>query len=226
MPILAALGAILFLALIYGPSLWIRHVMSVHGEHRDDFPGTGGELARHLLDESGLKDVKVEQTAMGDHYDPDARVVRLSEAHFARRSIAAVAVAAHEVAHAVQHARGEASFERRMRLVRLAAPFQRIAMLILVAAPIIFIVVKAPVLLIGQLLLGFALMLTQLVAHAVTLPVEFDASFKKALPVLEQGQYLSQADMPAARRVLRAAALTYVSAALATLLNVLRWVRP
>jgi uncharacterized protein len=226
MPFLAALGALLLLALIYGPSLWIRHVMSVYGEHREDFPGTGSELARHLLDQSGLEDVKVELTAAGDHYDPDSRTVRLTENHFGRRSIAAVAVAAHEVAHAVQHAKGEASFERRMRLVRLVLPFQRAAFLILVAAPIVFLVVKAPVLLIGQLLFGFALMLTQLVAHAVTLPVEFDASFKKALPVLEQGGYLSRDDMPAARRVLRAAALTYVAAALATLLNVVRWVRP
>jgi uncharacterized protein len=226
MPILLALGALLFLALIYAPSFWIRHVLSVHGAHREDFPGTGGELARHLLDEAGLADIKVEQTTTGDHYDPDARIVRLTEDHFARRSVSAVAVAAHEVAHAIQHARGEAAFERRLRIVRFIGPFQRIAMLVLVAAPIVFVIAKAPVLLVGQLALVLLLMLTQLLAHAITLPVEFDASFNKALPVLERGGYLSSEDIPAARRVLRAAALTYVAAALSTLLNVLRWVRP
>jgi uncharacterized protein len=226
MPILAALLALTLLALIFGPSLWVRHVMAVHGEHREDFPGTGGELARHLLDAAGLADVKVEQTVIGDHYDPDARAVRLTEGNFARRSVTAVAVATHEVAHALQHARSEPAFERRQKLVKLVLPFQRIALLILIAAPVVFAIIKAPVLLVAQLALGLLFMGVQVIAHAVTLPVEFDASFNKALPVLEKGGYLRAEDMPAARQVLRAAALTYVASALMSLLNLLRWVRP
>jgi uncharacterized protein len=135
-------------------------------------------------------------------------------------------VAAHEVAHAVQHAFAEPSFMRRQRLVRFIAPLDRIAMLILITAPIFGLLLRAPVIIVLQLALAVLFMAGRLAIHAATLPVELDASFNKALPVLEKGQFLSAQDMPAARRVLRAAALTYVAAALATLLNVLRWIRP
>jgi Zn-dependent membrane protease YugP len=92
-------------------------------------------------------------------------------------------------------------------------------------APVVFILVKAPILLVLQVVAGLALLAMRIVVHVVTLPVEFDASFEKALPVLEHGRYLSKSDMPAAHSVLRAAAWTYVAAALATLLDVARWFR-
>src|SRR3954469_16413527 len=107
MPILLAIAGPAFLALLLRPQLWVRRVMAQHGVDRPDLPGTGAELARHLLDEAGLQSVTVEKTDIGDHYDPEARVVRLLPQHHDGRSIAAVAVAAHEVSHAVQHARGE-----------------------------------------------------------------------------------------------------------------------
>jgi Zn-dependent membrane protease YugP len=92
-------------------------------------------------------------------------------------------------------------------------------------APVVFILVRAPVLLGLQLLAGLVLLTARIAVHVVTLPVEIDASFGKALPVLERGRYLSAADMPAARSVLRAAAFTYVASALMTLLNIARWLR-
>ena len=95
----------------------------------------------------------------------------------------------------------------------------------MVLVPIVFMLVKSPVLAIVQVAAAIALFGVRVVVHLVTLPVEFDASFGKALPVLEGRRYLSERDMPAARSVLRAAAFTYVAAALATLLNVLRWFR-
>ena len=78
MVILGLLGAVLFLALIFGPQAWIRATMQKHGVERSDFPGTGGELARHILDKAGLTDVKVERIASGDHYSSTDRTVRLS----------------------------------------------------------------------------------------------------------------------------------------------------
>ena len=117
MPIILAAGALLVLAIVFGPQLWIRRVLAQHGGERPDFPGTGAELARHLLDEAGLQAVPVEKTDKGDHYDPGARAVRLLPQHHDGRSVAAVAIAAHEVSHAVQHARGEPSFARRVTLV-------------------------------------------------------------------------------------------------------------
>ena len=225
MPFIAAFAVILLLGLVFGPSLWVKHIFKKHGVERADLPGTGSELARHLLDEAKLPDVKVETTADGDHYDPGARAVRLSPEHHDGRSIAAVAVAAHEVSHAVQHARGEPAFARRIELVRNLTWIERLATAVVLLAPVGFIFLKSPALLAVHALAAVALMGIGVIVHFVTLPVEFDASFSKALPVLEQGRYLSDSDMPAARTVLKAAAYTYVAAALATLLNIVRWFR-
>jgi Zn-dependent membrane protease YugP len=225
MPFVAAFVIILLLGLVFGPSLWVKHVFKKHSAERPDLPGTGGELARHLLDEAKLTDIKVETTADGDHYDPGARAVRLSPENYDGRSVTAVAVAAHEVSHAIQHARGEPAFARRIELVRNLSWVERLATAVVLLAPVGFIFLKSPVLFAVHALAAVALMGIGVVVHIATLPVEFDASFTKALPVLEQGRYLSNDDMPAARTVLKAAAYTYVAAALATLLNIVRWFR-
>jgi Zn-dependent membrane protease YugP len=222
---LGTIGGVLLLALVFGPTLWIKWVLDRHGGERADFPGTGSELARHLLDEADLADVKVETTDSGDHYDPGDRAVRLLPQHHDGRSIAAVAIAAHEVSHAVQHARGEKSFLLRLSLARNVIWIDRIATAVMLTAPVVFMIVHVPALFALQIIAGILLLGIHVVIHLVTLPVEFDASFGKALPVLARGQYLSAADLPAARHVLTAAAWTYVAAALATLLNVLRWFR-
>ena len=225
MPILLALGGLFLLAIVFGPQWWVRHVLAKHGGDRADLPGTGAELARHLLDEADLQHAKVEETELGDHYDPDALAVRLLPQHHGSRSIAAVAVAAHEVSHAVQHARGEPTFTRRYRLVRNLVWIERLASVILLGAPIVFVFVHVPALLVLQLVAGLMLLGIRVLVHVTTLPVEFDASFGKALPVLMRGRYLSAGDLPAARDVLKAAAYTYVAAALATLLDIARWFR-
>ena len=225
MPILLALAGLILLAIVLGPQVWVRRVLAQHGLDRPDLPGTGGELARHLLDEAGLQQVQVERSDRGDHYDPQALAVRLSPQHHDGRSVAAVAVAAHEVSHAVQHARGEPAFARSFGLVKKLIWIERAASAVLLLAPVVFIVVKAPIVVALQVVGGLLLLLIRVVVHVVTLPVEFDASFGKALPVLEQGRYLSAADLPAARKVLRAAAWTYVASALVTLVDVARWFR-
>ena len=225
MPILIALGGLLLLALVFGPQLWVKRVLRQHGADRPDLPGTGAELARHLLDEADLQSVTVEKTDLGDHYDPEAHAVRLLPQHHDGRSVAAVAVAAHEVSHAVQHARGETAFMRRLELIRSLVWVERIAGVVLMLTPIVLIVVRSPTLAILQLVAGIALLGIRVVVHATTLPVEFDASFGKALPVLLRGRYLAAGDMQAARGVLKAAAYTYVAAALASLLDVARWFR-
>jgi len=225
MPVIVALASLLLLALIFGPGLWIKHVLKRHGVDRPDLPGTGGEFARHLLDEAKLSHVKVEITGEGDHYDPNEQVVRLLPDHHDGRSVSAVAIAAHEVSHAIQHARGERAFKLRLDLVGQLVWVDRLATGILVLVPILFMLTKSPLLALVQVLAAVALFGVHVVIHLVTLPVEFDASFGKALPVLEGRGYLAPQDMPAARSVLRAAAFTYVASALATLLNVLRWFR-
>ncbi len=225
MPILLAVAGLLLLALLFGPQLWIRHVLKRHGAERADLPGTGAELARHLLDEAGLAAVKVELTGDGDHYDPEAQAVRLLPQHYDGRSIAAVAVAAHEVSHAVQHAHGEPAFARRLasgaqaRLGRARGEHHPVP--------------DARRLHPGALACAGRARTAGRRAAALDprrgacrhLPVELDASFGKALPVLLRGRYLGAADLPAARSVLRAAAFTYLAAALATLVSLGRWLR-
>jgi Zn-dependent membrane protease YugP len=188
MPILIAIGALLLFAAVFGPQWWVRHMLAKHAVERPDFPGTGAELARHLLDEAGLQHVKVEPTEIGDHYDPDALAVRLTPTHHDGRSVSAVAVAAHEVSHAVQHARGEPAFKRRYHLVKNLSWIDRVASIILLLAPAVFAIMHAPALLIVQLLAGLALLAIRVAVHVTTLPVEFDASFGKALPVLTRGR--------------------------------------
>src|SRR5262252_624676 len=197
MPIIAGIAILLLLAIVFGPQWWVGHVMRQHGSDRPDFPGTGGELARHLLDEAGLQAVTVETTDRGDHYDPVAQAVRLLAQHHDGRSIAAVAVAAHEVSHAVQHAREEPAFMRRLELVQSLTWVERIATGILMLAPVMLILVRSPLLVIVQILAGISLLGIRVVVHAVTLPVEFDASFGKALPALVRGRYLAAGDLPA-----------------------------
>ncbi len=114
---------------------------------------------------------------------------------------------------------------RRMAVIGRIVWIDRVATIILISAPLLAVVVKAPVLLAAQVALGLVLLMVRVAAHLVTLPIEYDASFRKALPILEQGSYLDEADLPAARHVLKAAAWTYVAAALATLLDVARWFR-
>jgi uncharacterized protein len=225
MPFLVTIGGVLLLLAVYAPQFWIRHVLKRYGVDRPDLPGTGAELARHLLDEADLQSVQVEKTDLGDHYDPEARVVRLLPQHHDGRSIAAVAVAAHEVSHAVQHARGEPAFMRRFALVSRLVWVERLAIGILLLAPLLLVSVRSPLLAAVPVLASVLLMGIHVLVHITTLPVEFDASFGKALPVLMRGRYLTAGDLPAARSVLKAAAYTYVAAALATVLNILRWFR-
>jgi uncharacterized protein len=225
MPVVITFFGVIILGLAFGPMLWVSSVIKRHGEDRPDLPGTGAELARHLLDEAGLQSVRVEQTDKGDHYDPENRIVRLLPQHHDARSVAAVAIAAHEVSHAVQHARGEQSFQARLSLMKKLVWIEPAVTGVVILAPIVLMFVHAPALLLLNFATGVALLAIRVVAHLATLPVELDASFGKALPVLERGGYLKLADLPAARSVLRAAAWTYVAGALATLLQVWRWFR-
>lgn len=216
---------IVIAALSVLPSLWVRAVIARHAADRPDLPGTGGELARHLLDGMKLESVTVEKTPLGDHYDPIAKAVRLSPAVFSGRSVSAVAIAAHEVGHAMQDATGYAPLKSRTVLAKNALWIERIGVLVMMLAPLGAALTKSPAGLYLQAGAGVLILSLSVVIHLMTLPVEYDASFNRALPVLRAGQYLADDDIPAARRILRAAAFTYVAAALMSLVNIARWFR-
>lgn len=214
---------IFIFVLIFGPGWWVRHVMSRYSNPQDRYEGTGGELARYLLDGLDLHSVKVEETPEGDHYDPQEKVVRLSAGNFNGRSLTAVTVAAHEVGHALQDASGYAPLKVRSQLVMLTQPVQRLGAGILMAAPFVGMLTRAPLVSLLMILGGLMSLGATTLVHLVTLPTEWDASFRRALPMLEKGGILKSVDLPHARRLLTAAALTYVSASLASLLNIARW---
>jgi Zn-dependent membrane protease YugP len=135
-----------------------------------------------------------------------------------------VAVAAHEVGHALQHQRGEPKLLVRQRLVRLAQTTQKFGAGAMLLLPLAMAVTRAPSAGLAMAAIGLGSMASATLVHLVTLPVEFDASFGKALPILRAGEYIRSGDEPAVRRILRAAALTYVAGSLASLLNLARWI--
>ncbi|MEM7300626.1 MAG: zinc metallopeptidase [Pseudomonadota bacterium] len=220
-----AVGIIILLGIVFGPQLWVKSMLARHGVDRSDIPGTGGELAKHLVERYGLDNVIVEETDMGDHYNPETKAICLSEKTFHGFSVTAVAVAAHEFGHALQDANGEVGLKTRQRLATIAMASDKIASVFFLAAPLLAVVARSPIALFGLAAIGIALLGVRVLVHLVTLPVEYDASFSKALPILKEGGYLKEEDMPAARGVLKAAALTYVSGALMSLLDLARWVR-
>lgn len=217
------LFALILLALIFLPGFWVRRVMKRYSEPADRYSVTGGQAARRLLDLHGLQNVGTEATEAGDHYSPVEKMVRLSDSNYSGKSLTAIAIAAHEVGHAVQDATGYPALHLRTRLVRWVGPIEKLGAVLLIGAPVVIAVTRIPsagglMLLGGLLTLGAGVLV-----HLVTLPTEFDASFGRALPMLDKHDVLIPGDERHARRLLRAAAMTYVSASLMSLLNIARW---
>lgn len=214
---------LIVLAIVFGPSLWVRYILKKYSRPEDRYSGTGAELARHLLDRHGLQSVTVEPTEQGDHYDPNEKAVRLSDGNFNGRSLTAITVAAHEVGHALQDRDGYKPLILRGQLVRLVGPFERVAAGVLLLSPLLGALTRAPSLTLLMIVAGILTLAGSTLVHFVTLPTEFNASFGRALPMLRKHNILHQADGPHARRLLTAAALTYVAASLMSLLNMARW---
>jgi len=217
------LPLVFIFALVFGPGWWVRKVMSRYSNPKDRYDGSGGELARYLLDAHGLQHVKVEEAPDGDHYDPAEKVIRLTVEKLNGHSLTAITVAAHEVGHAIQDADGFAPLKIRSQLIMLTRPVERLGAGILMAAPLIGLITRTPLVSLLMVMGGLMSLGTTSLVHLVTLPTELDASFKRALPMLEKGGVLKPVDLPHARILLKAAALTYLSASLASLLNIARW---
>lgn len=213
----------LLLCVVVGPGIWVRAVMARYSLPADRYPLTGGALARQLLDDSGLSSVLTELTDKGDHYDPRPKAVRLSPENFHGRSLTAVTVAAHEVGHALQDALGFRPLAWRTRLVIWVGPIEKLGAALLLLAPATVAIARVPVIGLLTFLAGLATLGTGTLVHALTLPAELDASFGRALPMLARYKLLKPGDEIGARRILTAAALTYVAASLMSLLNIARW---
>ena len=218
-PLLVLVPAV---ALMLGPRLWVNRVLKRHDGDDEGLPATGGEAARQLLDRHGLRGVRVEITDIGDHYDPVARAVRLSRDRHQRKSLTAVTTAAHEVGHAMQHVAAYPPFLWRTQLVQVARVTGEAGAALLLAVPVVAIVTRNPVppAMVGATAL--AILGTGVAAQLAALPTELDASFRRALPMLEDG-YVRAEQVEDARRILTACSLTYVASSLAAVLHVWPW---
>lgn len=199
-------------------SLWasynVNSTYKKYSKVRCSFGLTANDVVRRILDANGLNNVRIEHIAgdLTDHYDPKANVIRLSDSTDGSNSAAAIGVAAHEAGHAVQHAVGYTPIKIRMALVPVCNIGSSLAIPLILLSFLFSIPTLAYV--------GIFAFATATVFQLVTLPVEFDAS-RRAISILENG-YMSGDDLNASKKVLRAAALTYVAALAVSLANLLR----
>lgn len=217
------IALIFIVVLVYAPQLWVRYILRKYHAPIEDMPGTGGELAQHLIDRFQLEGVNLREGREDeDHYAPDTKTVCLSPEVFHGKSLSAVAVAAHEVGHAIQFSRNEAVSHLRQRYLGKAHFIQQFGIYILMSLPIVGAVLRIPHLALLTAVIGVLTMLASVLMYVAILPEEYDASFNKALPILDEG-YVPEEHMVAVRQVLKACALTYVAAALADILRLWRW---
>ena len=194
---------------------WLRKTFAVNSQKPVASGKSGADVAREILDRNGLQNVPVQPSKAGplsDHYDPRGRGVFLSEPVFAGRSVAATAVAAHEVGHAIQHAKAYVPMTLRAAVWPLAA-FGSQAWFFLLIAGVIF--QFTGLITVALIVFGFAV-----VFQFVTLPVEFNASRRAAVQLKELG-LVSDAEAAGVRQTLTAAAMTYVAGALASVAQLL-----
>lgn len=207
--------------LILLPQLWVRSTLSKYSKVASSVGKTGADIAREILSQKGLGNVGVEMTDSGDHYDPRDKTVRLSRDFYNGRSIAAVTVAAHECGHAIQDAE-DYGF---MRLRASIAPVVQICQFgpwLLFLSVMLTAFLGSPLFKLTALL-GLVLYSGIFFFQLITLPVELDASFARAIPLLEGGGYLSSDEKGQANKVLQACAFTYIAAALYSLIEIIRW---
>ena len=176
---------------------------------------TGAQAAQRILSSAGIYDVRIEHVSgkLTDHYDPSNKVLRLSDAVYGNTSIAAIGVAAHECGHAVQHARNYVPLSVRSAIVPVANFGSQLSWPLFLAGLIFSF---RPLLMIGILLFCAALLF-----QIVALPVEFNAS-ARALRMLDETGIMGRQEIRGTKKVLRAAAMTYVAAVIGSLLQLLR----
>lgn len=218
-------GAVPLLAML--AVLWaqyrVRRIFARHADIVSSFGQPAHQAARYLLASVGLRDIRVTTVpgSLTDHYDPARRVLRLSEEVYADDSIAAVAIAAHEVGHAMQDALGHPLLRLRVLVARVASAFAAIAPLIMVLGLVGGIVTRHPTAF-AIAASGVVGLLLALLLAAVALPVEFDAS-RRAHRSLEATGVITEAEGPRVRELLNAAAWTYLASLVGTFARALVW---
>ncbi len=212
--ILVIIGAVICLA----ASANVKSTYKRYSAYRSATGMTGAQAAQRLLTAAGIHDVRIGHVSgdLTDHYNPSNKVLNLSDAVYGSTSVAAIGVAAHECGHAIQHAKGYVPLKLRTAFVPVANIGSTLAWPVILLGLFINSQSSQMVINIGIFLFSFAVLF-----QLITLPVEFNAS-NRALKLLEQQGILSESELPHTRKVLGAAALTYVASAAAAILQLLR----
>jgi len=214
---------IFFVIFLYGPGWLARRTIAKNRSITLD-NHTGAEFARLLLAKNQITDVKVVQTEMGDHYDPIGKSVGLSLENYKGKDLSALVIASHEVGHAIQDHLKFKPLATRTALVKWAMKVERFGPFLMYATPLLGLFTRSPRVSLFSFFIALVVMGTGLMVNLVTLPVELDASFSRAMPMLKKEKF-NDKHLESARGVLWACALTYFAASLASLLNVYRWFR-
>lgn len=204
------------------PSLWTKHILKKHSAPHSDIPGSGHQFAEHLIAKYQLP-VGLEETPDGDHYDPINKMVRISTENYHSNSLTAITTVAHEIGHALQDQANYEPLKQRTALNERAQWMQKMSGMALMATPFLIPLAHTPLVGLVTFAAGFIGMGIPVIIHLNTLPVEFDASYNRALPLLKQGNYLSDKDLKNSRKILTACAFTYVAASLSSLFNLWKW---
>ncbi len=194
--------------------MWVKSAYSKYSQIFNSRRMSGASAADYMLKSKGITDVKIELASdfLGDHYDPRNKTLRLSPDNYNGKTIAAVGVACHEAGHAIQHAYGYAPLKLRTALVPITMLGSNLAWPLLLVG---FIFHALSLIKLGILFFSGAVLF-----QLVTLPVEFDASHRALVAIRETG-LLSREEVTGAKRVLQAAAMTYVAAAAAAILQLI-----
>ena len=208
---------LLILFLYLSPIIWFNFVFKKNDKILENMPFNGLEFGKLILKEKGLSDVTIESTMEGDHYDPNEKKVRVKQDRLDNKSITAISVVCHEIGHAIQHNENYKPLERRQILVKNTAWVSKLGGAILyIGLPMLFATGSFPVIR-GVLILVLLTIIISVLIHLITLDVEIDASFNKALPILRDkidSHYHEEC-----RSVLRAAAYTYVIGSLQSFIS-------
>lgn len=207
--------------LIILPQLWVRSTLNKYANEPSSIGRTGADIAREILNRNNLNNIAVEETNVGDHYDPIAKAVRLTPNFYRGNSLAAVTVAAHECGHAIQDAENY-GFMRFRTAITPVVQICQFGPMLLIFSIMLTAFLASPIWKLVALI-GLFMYIGIFFFQLITLPVELDASFARAVPVLEGSGYISPDEKENARKILQACAFTYVAAALFSLVEILRW---
>ena len=208
---------IIFFVVFVLPKLWLSLSMSRNDKELTNMPFTSEEFGKLILEEHNLKEVVIEETSSGDHYDLNDKAVRVQKGRLQKNSLTSLTILCHEIGHAIQHKEGYSPLVRRTMIVERTQWITRIGGLILYSGlPLILATGSFGLIKVCLFLVIISVLLGVLI-HLITLDVEIDASFNKAMPILEEkipAEYHAQC-----KDVLRAAAFTYVIGALTSFLS-------